>query len=66
MYPDEELDHGWDAESEFHPMFRLWLVAPESWKPTIVFDYTEYWHRQATLGESAGLGDDPTERGWGL
>jgi hypothetical protein len=56
---DDELGHEWSAADEWHPLFRLWLVAPESWKPVVVFDYGPYWLRQADLDGSA-------EDRWGL
>jgi hypothetical protein len=59
-------EHGWEADDEWHPLFRMHLSAPDSWKQLDVMSYDQYWLRQATLGESAGLADDEAWRGRGL
>jgi hypothetical protein len=63
---EHELGHEWCASEEWHPMFRMHLTDPTSWKPAFAMDFTEYWFRQATLGESAGLTDDDAPGGWRL
>jgi uncharacterized protein YfeS len=61
MYDDPEL--GWDPATEWHPLFRMYLTDPTSFKSVDVMGYAEYWAHQAEL---AGLGDDEAWRGRGL